>query len=130
MDNGEIKKAFPLTHNFPADLAILTLNKQKRNPTKLLKLNKIKGRSQPYSIIVSSLNMLKQYANIDDFTEIELKKMGHKTLTVELQQEINEIPTSLKKYNLSIGNNNISLDILDLTFILPEFSNLILFFLE
>ena len=41
--NGEIKKAFPLTHNFPADLAILTLNKQKRNPTKLLKLNKIKG---------------------------------------------------------------------------------------
>ena len=41
--NGEIKKAFPLTHNFPADLAILTLNKQKRNPTKLLKLNKING---------------------------------------------------------------------------------------
>ncbi len=41
--NGEIKKAFPLTHNFPADLAILTLNKQKRIPTKLLKLNKIKG---------------------------------------------------------------------------------------
>ena len=36
--------------------------------------------------------------------------MGHKTLTVELQQEINEIPTSLKKYNLSIGSNNISLD--------------------
>ena len=41
--NGEIKKAFPLTHNFPADLAILTLNKQKKNPTKLLKLNKING---------------------------------------------------------------------------------------
>ena len=41
--NGEIKKAFPLTHNFPADLAILTLNKQKKFPTKLLKLNKING---------------------------------------------------------------------------------------
>ena len=41
--NGEIKKAFPLTHDFPADLAILTLNKQKKNPTKLLKLNKISG---------------------------------------------------------------------------------------
>ena len=41
--NGEIKKAFPLSHNFPADLAILTLNKQKKNPTKLLKLNKING---------------------------------------------------------------------------------------
>ena len=41
--NGEIKKAFPLTHNFPADLAILTLNKQKQIPNKLLKLNKING---------------------------------------------------------------------------------------
>ena len=39
-----------------------------------------------------------------------LKKMGHKKLTVELQQEINEIPTSLKKYNLLIGNNKMSLD--------------------
>ena len=36
--------------------------------------------------------------------------MGHKKLTVELQQEINEIPASLKKYNLLIGNNNMSLD--------------------
>ena len=39
-----------------------------------------------------------------------LKKMGHKILTVELQQEIKEVPTSLKKYNLSIGNNRMSLD--------------------
>ena len=39
-----------------------------------------------------------------------LKKMGHKTLTVELQVEINEIPNSLKKYNLIVGNNKMSLD--------------------
>ena len=39
-----------------------------------------------------------------------LKKMGNKTLTVELQQEINEVPSSLKKYNLGIGNNRMSLD--------------------
>ena len=39
-----------------------------------------------------------------------LKKMGNKKLTVELQQEINEIPEALKKYNLSIGNNKMSLD--------------------
>jgi len=39
-----------------------------------------------------------------------LKKMGNKKLTVELQQEINEIPESLKKYNLLIGNNKMSLD--------------------
>ncbi len=38
-----------------------------------------------------------------------LKKMGHKKLTVELQEEINDIPTSLKKYNLDIGGNKISL---------------------
>ena len=39
-----------------------------------------------------------------------LKKMGHKTLTVELQQEIKEVPISLNKYNLGIGNNRMSLD--------------------
>ena len=39
-----------------------------------------------------------------------LKKMGHKKLTVELQQEIDQIPMSLKKYNLLIGNNKMSLD--------------------
>jgi len=39
-----------------------------------------------------------------------IKKMGHKKLTVELQKEINEIPNSLKKYNLVLGNNKMSLD--------------------
>jgi len=39
-----------------------------------------------------------------------LKKMGNKKLTVELQQEINEIPETLMKYNLLIGNNKMSLD--------------------
>ena len=33
-----------------------------------------------------------------------------KKLTVELQQEIDQIPLSLKKYNLLIGNNKMSLD--------------------
>ena len=35
--------------------------------------------------------------------------MGHKKLTVELQQELNVVPDSLKKYNLIIGNNKMSL---------------------
>ena len=39
-----------------------------------------------------------------------LKKMGHKTLTVELQEEIKNIPVPLKKYKLEIGNNRMSLD--------------------
>ena len=39
-----------------------------------------------------------------------LKKMGQKTLTVELQEEIKNIPVSLKKYKLEIGNNRMSLD--------------------
>ena len=38
-----------------------------------------------------------------------LKKMGNKTLIIELQNEINEISNTLKKYNLSIGNNKSSL---------------------
>ena len=39
-----------------------------------------------------------------------LKRMGHKTLSVELQEEINEIPNQLKKYNLVLGNNKMFLD--------------------
>ena len=39
-----------------------------------------------------------------------LKKMGQKTLTVELQEEIKNVPVSLKKYRLEIGNNRMSLD--------------------
>ena len=39
-----------------------------------------------------------------------LKKMGQKKLTVYLQQEVLEIPNRLKKYNLKIREDNISLD--------------------
>jgi ABC-2 type transport system ATP-binding protein len=38
-----------------------------------------------------------------------IKKMGHKTLTVELQEEIVKVPEGLSNYNLSIGENNMSL---------------------
>ena len=39
-----------------------------------------------------------------------LKKMGHKKLTVELQNEISKIPDSLDKYKLVLGNNKMSID--------------------
>jgi len=45
-----------------------------------------------------------------DKTESLLKKMGHKKLTVDLQEEIIEIPKSLEKYNLILRNNKMSLD--------------------
>ena len=38
-----------------------------------------------------------------------IKKMGRKVLSVELQEEIQDIPDSLKKYNLIIGSNKMSL---------------------
>jgi ABC-2 type transport system ATP-binding protein len=46
---------------------------------------------------------------VEDTKEL-LKKMGHKTLTVELQDEISEIPDSLDKYKLVLGNNKMSID--------------------
>ena len=46
---------------------------------------------------------------VDDTTKL-LKKMGHKKLTVELQEKISEIPSSLKKYDLSLGSKMMSLD--------------------
>ena len=45
-----------------------------------------------------------------DNTKELLKKMGHKKLTVDLQEEIFEIPKSLEKYNLEIGKDNMSID--------------------
>ena len=46
---------------------------------------------------------------VEDTKEL-LKKMGHKKLTVDLQEKVNEIPSSLKKYDLSIGSNKTSLN--------------------
>ena len=45
-----------------------------------------------------------------DNTKELLKKMGHKKLTVDLQEEIFEIPNGLEKYNLEIGKDNMSID--------------------
>ena len=39
-----------------------------------------------------------------------LKKMGQKTLTIELQERIEEIPKSLEKYNLNIGDDKMHLN--------------------
>ncbi len=46
---------------------------------------------------------------VDETKEL-LKKMGHKKLTVDLQNEIKEIPFSLTKYNLEIGKDNKSIN--------------------
>jgi ABC-2 type transport system ATP-binding protein len=43
-------------------------------------------------------------------TEELLKKMGHKKLTVELQEKIENLPPTLNKYNLTLGKNNMSVD--------------------
>jgi len=45
---------------------------------------------------------------VEDKKEL-IKKMGHKKLTVELQDKIIKIPEGLSKYNLDIGKNNMSL---------------------
>ena len=39
-----------------------------------------------------------------------LKTMGNKILTIELQNEIKDLPSSLKKYNLIIGTNKMNLE--------------------
>ena len=45
-----------------------------------------------------------------DQTKELLKKMGHKKLTVELQEKVNEIPKTLEQYQLSLTNDNMALD--------------------
>ena len=46
---------------------------------------------------------------VDETKEL-LKKMGHKKLTVDLQEEITQIPSSLDKYNLEIGEGKKSIN--------------------
>ena len=46
---------------------------------------------------------------VDETKEL-LKKMGHKKLQVDLQKELFEIPSSLSKYNLELGKDNMSVN--------------------
>ena len=45
---------------------------------------------------------------VEDKKEL-IKKMGHKKLTIELQEKIKKIPEDLLKYNLEIGDEHRSL---------------------
>ena len=47
---------------------------------------------------------------IVDQTKELLKKMGHKKLTVDLQEEVSKIPDTLDKYKLVLGKNKMSID--------------------
>ncbi|MDC1169743.1 ABC transporter ATP-binding protein [Candidatus Pelagibacter sp.] len=47
---------------------------------------------------------------IVDQTKELLKKMGHKKLTVDLQEKLTEIPNSLKEYNLELGEDKMSVN--------------------
>ena len=47
---------------------------------------------------------------IVDQTKELLKRMGHKKLTVELQEQLSEIPNNLAKYNLEIGRDKMSIN--------------------
>ncbi len=45
-----------------------------------------------------------------DKTDELLKKMGHKKLTINLQNELNKVPVSLEPYNLEIGSDKRSVN--------------------
>ena len=45
-----------------------------------------------------------------DKTDELLKKMGHKKLTINLQNELNKVPDSLETYNLEIGSDKKSVN--------------------
>ena len=47
---------------------------------------------------------------IVDETKELLKRMGHKKLTVELQEQLSEIPNNLAKYNLEVGRDKMSIN--------------------
>ena len=70
------------------------------NTNAIKKLNQIKGRSQAYSIIVSSFEMLKKYANVDNVIENELKKIFPGAYTAILEKTNSNL-SNLVTNNLS-----------------------------
>ena len=73
------------------------------NPKAIENLNKIKGRSQPYSIIVSSINMLKKYAKINNDIEIAFKKIFPGPFTAILEKTDNELPELVTNKLSTVG---------------------------
>ena len=74
----------------------------------------IKAKNIPHVLRGSAASSLLCYQLgeiiVVDETKELLKKLGHKKLTVDLQEEVNAIPNSLVKYNLEIGKDKMSID--------------------
>ena len=71
----------------------------------------IKGGKSEAEAIADRVGVINQgeIIVVDETKEL-LKKMGHKKLTVDLQEEVKELPSNLEKYNLEIGKDKMSID--------------------
>ena len=81
-------------------------------------LNKLKKRKQPYSIIVNSINMLKEYANISIEQERKIKKYFPGSYTFIFKKKTNNlsnlITLDLDTVGIRIPDHNFCLDLINL----------------
>lgn len=84
------------------------------NDNTLLTLNNLKQRKQPLSIIVSSIDMLKKYAIINNVIENKIKKILPGPYTIILLKKDNSlsdlVSLNLKTIGIRIPNNKFILD--------------------
>ena len=70
--------------------------------------NRCELLNRAISSVLNQTICIREIIVVDNKIDL-LKKMGHKKLTIELQDKVEKIPSELDEYNLSISNDNYSL---------------------
>ena len=113
-NKDSIKIAAKLLNNgeiiiYPTD-TIYGFGVDATNSKAIMNLNKIKQREQPYSIIVSSINMLKKYIKLPSITSLDLNKYFPGPYTLIFTKNKNNlsdlVSLNLNTIGIRIPNHN------------------------
>ena len=74
-----------------------------KNCESINELNLIKGRIQPYSIIVDSIKMIERYAHLPDINKIDLSEIFPGPFTVILKEKKNDLSPLVNLNNGTLG---------------------------
>ena len=85
------------------------------NTEAISRLNHLKNRKRPYSIIVNSIDMLKEYAILDDNLKVQISSILPGAVTIILNKSINDlsplVTLGLNTVGIRIPNSNFILKV-------------------
>ena len=85
------------------------------NTEAIARLNHLKNRKRPYSIIVNSIDMLKEYAILDDNLKVQISSILPGAVTIILNKSINDlsplVTLDLNTVGIRIPNSNFILKV-------------------